>query len=197
MTSCLQFGQSPPTPTVVFPIPVVEMRIVNSDPHRQQEKGLMSTPVPVGGIMCHPDLLEDVLQWTTVSHKKSGGKSRQANVIMASTLEPDSDVDSLTDSEKEEEVLATDIARPLAAATRSGQPYLRNMMALLSNSQCSPKNRLRSLPSSPKPRQRNRGRSGTIDPSIKEKRSRYLNPSALISSTNWPTSRPGSPFTSS
>src|SRR4051812_28499057 len=126
MTSCLQFGQSPPTPTVVFPIPVVEMRIVNSDPHRQQEKGLMSTPVPVGGIMCHPDLLEDVLQWTTVSHKKSGGKSRQANVIMASTLEPDSDVDSLTDSEKEEEVLAADIARPLAVATRSGQPYLRN-----------------------------------------------------------------------
>src|SRR4051812_16603166 len=126
MTSCLQFGQSPPTPTVVFPIPVVEMRIVNSDPHRQQEKGLMSTPVPVGGIMCHPDLLEDVLQWTTVSHKKFGGKSRQANVIIASTLEPDSDVDSLTDSEKEEEVLATNITRPLAAATRSGQPYLRN-----------------------------------------------------------------------
>src|SRR3954470_22303629 len=58
--------------------------------------------------------------------KKSGGKSRQANVVIASTLEPDSDVNSLTDSEKEEEVLAADITRPLAAATRSGQPYLRN-----------------------------------------------------------------------
>src|SRR5436189_3313585 len=33
MTSCLRFGQSPPTPTVVYPIPVVEVRIVNSDPH--------------------------------------------------------------------------------------------------------------------------------------------------------------------
>src|SRR3954465_8905541 len=39
MTTHLQFGQSPPTPTVVYPIPAVEMRIVNSNPHRQQEKG--------------------------------------------------------------------------------------------------------------------------------------------------------------
>src|SRR3954469_13189816 len=58
MTSCLQFGQSPPTPTAVFPILAVEMRIINSDPHRQQEKGLVPTPVPGGGIMrIHPDLL--------------------------------------------------------------------------------------------------------------------------------------------
>src|SRR4051812_15717193 len=86
MTSCLQFGQSPPTPTAVFPIPAVEMRIINSDPHRQREKGLVSTSVPGGGIMwLHPDLLEEVRQWTTVSRRKSEGKSRQANVIIAST----------------------------------------------------------------------------------------------------------------
>src|SRR5436853_7061650 len=33
MTLCLQFGQSPPTPATVFPIPAVEMRIINSDPY--------------------------------------------------------------------------------------------------------------------------------------------------------------------
>src|SRR4051812_23314444 len=61
MTSCLQFGQLLPTPTAVFPIPAVEMRIINSDPHRQQEKGLVSTPIPRGGAMwIHPDLLDDV-----------------------------------------------------------------------------------------------------------------------------------------
>src|SRR3954462_8876453 len=37
MTSCIQFGQPPPTPTVVYPIPAVEMRVIHSDPHRQQE----------------------------------------------------------------------------------------------------------------------------------------------------------------
>src|SRR3954463_10158820 len=46
MILCLQFGQSSPTPTAVFPIPAIEMRIINSDPHRQQEKGVVSTPVP-------------------------------------------------------------------------------------------------------------------------------------------------------
>src|SRR5436853_2139741 len=74
----------------------------------------------------HPNLLDDLGQWTTVSRKRSKGKSRQANVIIASTIEPDSDVNSLTDSDQEEEVLAADVSRPLAAATRSGQPYLRD-----------------------------------------------------------------------
>src|SRR5438270_9246331 len=74
----------------------------------------------------HPDLLEEVTPWTTVSRKKSRGKTKQANVIIASSIEPDSDVNSLTDSEDEEEVLAARVAGPLAAATRSGQPYLRN-----------------------------------------------------------------------
>src|SRR3954469_5196269 len=127
MTSCIQFGQSPPTPTAVYPIPDVEMRIVKSDPHRQQEKGLVLTPIPGGGTMwIHPDLLDEILPWTTVSRKKSRGKTKQANVIIASTIEPDSDVNSLIDSEEEGEVLAAVVAGPLAAATRSGQLYLRN-----------------------------------------------------------------------
>src|SRR3954470_15530672 len=127
MTSCIQFGQSPPTPTAVCPIHAVEMRIINSDPHRQQEKGLVRTTLPGGGAMwIHPDLLNEVTPWTTVSNKGSRGKTKQANVIIASSIEPDSDANSLTDSGDEEEVLAASVARPLAAATRSGQPYLRN-----------------------------------------------------------------------
>src|SRR3954466_12473269 len=127
MTSCIQFGQSPPTPTAVYPVPAVEMRVINSDPNRQQEKGLVRTTILGGGTMwIHPNLLDEVTPWTTVSRKKSRGKTKQANVIIASTIEPDSDVNSLTDSEEEGEVLAASVAGPLAAATRSGQPYLRN-----------------------------------------------------------------------
>src|SRR3954464_12499324 len=121
MTSYIQFGQSPPTPTAVYPILAVKMRVINSDPHRQQEKGLVRTIIPGGGAMwIHPDLLDEVTTWTTVSRKKSRGKTKQANVIIASTIEPDSDVNSLTDSGDEEEVLAASVARPLVAATRSG-----------------------------------------------------------------------------
>src|SRR3954469_16397216 len=103
------------------------MRIINSDPHRQQEKGLIRTTLPGGGAMwIHPDLLDEVTPWTTTSRKESRGKTKQANVIIASSIEPDSNVNSLTDSKAEEEVLAAGVAGPLAAATRSGQPYLRN-----------------------------------------------------------------------
>src|SRR3954465_14351073 len=121
MTFCIQFGQSPPTPTAVYPIPAVEMRVINSDPHRQQEKGLVRTTLPGGGVMwIHPDHLDEVTPWTTVFRKKSRGKTKQANVIIASSSEPDSDVNSLTNSGDEEEVLAASVARPLVAATRSG-----------------------------------------------------------------------------
>src|SRR3954471_15388123 len=127
MTSCIQFGQSPLTPTAVYPIHAVEMRVINSDPHCQQEKGLVRTTIPGGGTMwIHPDLLDEVISWTTVSRRKSRGKTKQVNVIIASTIEPDSDVNSLTDFEKEEEVLAASVAGPLAAATRSDHPSLRN-----------------------------------------------------------------------
>src|SRR4051812_3914226 len=95
-----------PTHTVVYPILTVEMRIINSDPHRQQEKRLVFTSIPRGETMwIHPDLLDDVHPWTSVFRKKSRGRTKQANVIIASTIEPDSDVNSLADSEKEEEVL--------------------------------------------------------------------------------------------
>src|SRR3954465_2665377 len=117
MTSYIQFGQSPPTPTAVYPIPAVEMRVIDSDPHRQQEKGLVRTTIPGGGTMwIHPDLLDEVTPSTKVSRKKSKGKTKQANVIIAFAIEPDSDVNSLIDSEEEEEVLAASVAGLLTAA---------------------------------------------------------------------------------
>src|SRR4051812_32157378 len=94
------------------------MRIINSDPHRQQEKGLVRTTLPGDGAMwIHPDLLDEVTPWTVVSRKKSRGKAKQTNIIIASSIEPDSDVNSLTDSEDEEEVLAAGVTRsqPLLA----------------------------------------------------------------------------------
>src|SRR4051812_44285410 len=90
-------------------------------------EGTCFSAYPWGWTMwIHPDLLDEILSWTTVSRKKSRGKTKKANVILASTTEPDSDVNSLTNSEEEEEVLAASVTRPLAAATRSGQLYLRN-----------------------------------------------------------------------
>src|SRR3954462_2687686 len=124
MTSYIQFGQSPPTPTAVYPIHAVKMKIINSDPHHQQEKGLVRTTLPGGGAMwIHPDLLDEVTPWNAVSRNKSRGKTKQANVIIASSIEPDLDVNSLTDSEEKEEVLAASVAGPLVPATRSGQPF--------------------------------------------------------------------------
>src|SRR5436189_6423833 len=70
------------------------------------------------------------------------------------------------------------------------------MTTLQFNDSSRHENRSWSLPSSPRPRQRNRRRSGTIDLLIKGKRSRCLNPSASTLSTSWPTFRPGSPSTS-
>ena len=61
----------------------------------------------------HPDLLDEVAPWNTVSCKKSRSKTKQVNVIIASTIEPDSDVNSLTNSEREEKVLAAGVTRPL------------------------------------------------------------------------------------
>ena len=39
MTSFLQFGVQPPTPAGVVPILKGKLRVLNIDPHHQQEKG--------------------------------------------------------------------------------------------------------------------------------------------------------------
>ena len=75
MTSILQFRRQPPTPAGVVPIPRGELRMVNTYPHQQQEKGLVLVPTPQGEIMwVHPDLVDEQ-QWTTVTNRKSKGLS--------------------------------------------------------------------------------------------------------------------------
>ena len=51
MSSCMQFGQSPPDSTTIIPISAAEMRIISLDPHRQQEDGFVPDPIPDGGNM--------------------------------------------------------------------------------------------------------------------------------------------------
>jgi len=59
MTLFLQFGVQPPTPAGAVPIPKGELRVLNIDPHHQQEKGLIPVPTPQGEILwVHPDLVE-------------------------------------------------------------------------------------------------------------------------------------------
>jgi len=40
----LQFGVQPPTPVGVVPIPKGELRVLNINPHHEQEKGLVPVP---------------------------------------------------------------------------------------------------------------------------------------------------------
>ena len=66
MTSFLQLRNQPPTLAGVVPIPKGELRMVNTDPHHQQEKGLVPVPTPQGESMwVHPDLVEGQ-QWVTL-----------------------------------------------------------------------------------------------------------------------------------
>ena len=73
----------------------------------------------------HPDLV-DGQQWTTVTNRKSKGKAKTSscNAVCASSREPETDIPSLTDSEEETIVLATE-PNQLVAETRSGQSYLK------------------------------------------------------------------------
>ena len=46
-------------PTKVVPIPEGELRVINTDPHKQREKGLILVPTLQGEtIWVHPDIVE-------------------------------------------------------------------------------------------------------------------------------------------
>ena len=64
----------------------------------------------------HPDLM-DSQQWTTVTSRRSKGKAKASscNVVCTSSREAETDVPSLTDSEKETIVLAAESNQPLVA----------------------------------------------------------------------------------
>ena len=74
----------------------------------------------------HPDLVEGQ-QWTTITKRKSKGKTKASscNMVCASFREANTDVPSITDSEEETIILTTELNKPLMAETRSGQSYLK------------------------------------------------------------------------
>src|SRR3954466_4038597 len=112
------------------------MTIINTNPHRQREKGLVPVNLTNGEVYwVHPDLIEDDQPWTPVVGRKvkapkataSNGKSRNkltvrtSNALSALVMEKDGDCDAmLTDSE--EEAIAPAV-NPVAAATRSGRNF--------------------------------------------------------------------------
>ena len=74
----------------------------------------------------HPDLV-DGQQRTTVTNRKSKGKTKASsyNVVCASFREAETDVPLLIDSEEETIVLAAELNKPLEIETRLGQSYLK------------------------------------------------------------------------
>ena len=122
MTSFLQFGKQPPKPAGVVPILKGELRVINTDLHHQQEKGLVPVPTRQGEIIwVHPNHIESQ-QWTTVSSRKSKGKARASpcNVVCTSSREVETNIAFLTNSEEETIVLAVELNASLMAETRSG-----------------------------------------------------------------------------
>jgi len=101
--------------------------MIDMDPHHQQEKGLIPILTPQGKVMwVHLDLV-DSQQWTTVTSRRSKGKTKvsSCNVVCATSREAKADVPSLTDSEEETIVLAAEPNKPLMIETRAGQSHLK------------------------------------------------------------------------
>src|SRR3954469_12140683 len=72
-TDTIVFGRNEPVALVqVNPIPQVEMTIVNTDPYRQKEKGLVPVNLTNGVVRrVHPDLVEDDQPWAPVVGRKT------------------------------------------------------------------------------------------------------------------------------
>ena len=121
------YDHLPLVPAGVAPIPASRLKIINSDPHRQKEKGLIPLPTPRGEVMwVHPDIMEDQ-QWTTVNRKKSRGKGKApCNVVSVSSKETEMNTASLTNSEEERTVFIVGPEIQPISVTRSGKQYLKN-----------------------------------------------------------------------
>ena len=98
-TSPIQFERNLPlAPTRVVSIPKRELRVTNTDPHNQSEKGLILVPTLQGETMwVHPNIVESQ-QWMTITSRKSKDKAKasSSNVVSVSTREIEEDVTSLT-----------------------------------------------------------------------------------------------------
>ena len=72
----------------------------------------------------HPDLIKDQ-QWTVGNRKKAKGKAKASscNMIGVSTVEEETNIASLTDSEEEEEFVFNAGPEIPPAGTRSGRQF--------------------------------------------------------------------------
>jgi len=127
-TSPIQSGRDlPPALTRVVPIPKGELRVVNTDPHNQKDKGFIPVPTSQEETMwVHPDIVKSQ-QLTAVINRKSKSKAKasSSNVVGISTSETEEDVASLTSSGKEESAFIADTGASLTSKTRSGKQYLK------------------------------------------------------------------------
>ena len=119
-TSPIQFGRDLSlAPTGVVSIPKKELKVINTDPHNQKEKCLISVPTSRGETMwVHLDIVKSQ-QWTTVTNRKSKGKAKasSSNVVSIFTREMEEDVASLTSLGDEESALVADIGTPPTSKT--------------------------------------------------------------------------------
>jgi hypothetical protein len=113
-------------PAGVAPIPTGELKIINSDPHRQKEKGLIHVSTPRGEVMwVHPDIVQDQ-QWTTANRKKPRGRGKApCNMVGFSSKESEENVTALTDSEEEKTIFLAGPEIHPVSTTRSGKSYLK------------------------------------------------------------------------
>jgi len=77
--------------------------------------------------MCvHPDIVESQ-QWTTVTNRKSKGKTRasSSNVVCIFRRETEEDVTSLTSSGEEKSAFAADTGTLFTSKTQSGKQFLK------------------------------------------------------------------------
>ena len=120
VTSPIQFRRNLLlAPTRVVFIPKGELRMINTDPHNQREKGLILIPTPQGETMwVHPDIVESQ-QWTTITSRKSKGKARvsSSNMVSISIRETEKDVTSFTSSGDEESAFVDDAGTPSTSKT--------------------------------------------------------------------------------
>jgi len=136
-TSPIQFGQNLLlAPNGVVSISKEDLRVINTDPHNQREKGLIPVPTHQGEMMwVHPDIIESK-QWTTIASRKSRGKinASSSNVVSIFIRETKKDVAPLTSSGDEESALVADTSAPLTSKTRSGKQYLKQYRESIANS---------------------------------------------------------------
>jgi len=133
--SPIQFGQNLPlTPTGVVPISKGELRVINTNPHSQREKGLIPIPIlkerQFGSILT----LSKASSGQLLQAGSSEARPSSSNVVSISTRETEKDITSLTSSGNEESALVADTGISPASKTQYGKQYLMHYDERVANS---------------------------------------------------------------